>query len=647
MKHEKPFESILRPLYEARPVVAWTFAGLWCLVWGFVINFRTMTMLALVLMCLALAALRSLSAYRLLRLKLGLIGRPLAFLDAPKLAATIPKMGDNLWLGWGFRWEPRHTARAYEVQKHDVRDIYPKKWMLRLMGVNRDPAHERGLQWIHGLEPTQNDVMAPFAALKGHCAVIATTGAIKTKLVALIAYQLINRGDTVIVIDPKGDGELRDIIKACADATGDKNKFMMMHPAFASQSVRLDMLKNWDRVSQVASRIAMVLGSQGESTFTEFCWNAVHSITSGMKYIGRRVSIVSLKMAMQSRTSVERLTEEALKKMFRDLAPHLLDVVEEEMNAQLGEGGKGRGRSRTSAVETSSPELNAMVTVFNRFMAEDKAESKRTGNPEKPDEIRGLVAILEANKEWFGKMIVTITPLLAKLSTDDLKGLLSPDYEDINDKRPILDMKRVVEFGHALYVGTDTLADPSVGHAVTAMLTADAAAVAAELYNHGGDKDANGQPRRIHLFIDEWGDGMCEPLIQLANKGRGAGVFIWALGQTLSDLTDALNSEAKALRFMGNMNNLIVGATQDAKTMKLVTEKLGQTAITIRNESQSTGSRSEDTGLEFSTNRSVSLNETTTDLFPPNLLPGLPDLHYVGVINRSHVIKGYIPVLRL
>jgi conjugal transfer pilus assembly protein TraD len=45
--------------------------------------------------------------------------------------------------------------------------------------------------------------------------------------------------------------------------------------------------------------------------------------------------------------------------------------------------------------------------------------------------LRGLIAILEANREWFGKMIVSITPMLTKLTTDDLKGLLSPDYDDI------------------------------------------------------------------------------------------------------------------------------------------------------------------------------------------------------------------------
>lgn len=211
-----------------------------------------------------------------------------------------------------------------------------------------------------------------------------------------------------------------------------------------------------------------------------------------------------------------------------------------------------------------------------------------------------------------------------------------------------MDMMKVVKGKHIFYLGTDSLADPSVGHALAALTLADLSAVAAEIYNHGVDGDDGSQPRRIHLFIDEWGDVMCEPLIQQANKGRGAGIFIWALGQTLSDLTDAFGgSQPKALRFMGNMNNMIVGATQDAATMKMVSEKFGTTAIQIRSQTQSTGSKTEDTGLEFSVNRGESVSEREAELFPPSLLPGMPDLQYVAMLNRSEFIKGRIPVLQL
>lgn len=650
MALQKRFESILRPLYEARAVAAWSFAACWCLVWGIAVDFRTGTIFMLVAMCLSVAAWRAWGGYKLAKQKLALIGKPLTFLTTERLAAALPAMGDNLWLGWGFRWEPRHTQRAYEVAKFDLKEVYPPVWLLRLLGEKRTPAEERGKQWIHGLEPEERDILIPFEALKGHCAVIATTGSLKTRLVAMIAYQLAARGDTIICLDPKGDSELREILRSCAVKTGKSERFLMLHPAFASQSTRMDLLKNWDRVSQVASRVSLVLGSQEESTFKEFCWTAVHRITNGMKYVGRRVSIASLKTAMESRISVERLAEEALKVFFRDTAPQLVDKIEEERNKALaatGVGSKGRNKS-TTMVETSSLELSCMIEVFQKYTALDHTESKKTGYPVKPEEISGLVSILEANKEWFGKMVVSITPMLTKLSTDDLHGLLSPDYDDIHDERPIMDMMRVVRGSHILYVGTDTLADPSVGHAMSSMLLADASAVAAEIYNHGIEGDDGKEDRRIHVIVDEWGDAMCEPLIQQSNKGRGAGFFVWALGQTLSDLTDALGgNRAKALRFMGNMNNLIVGATQDQETMQMVADKFGMTAIKIRSDGQNIGSKTEDTGLEYATARTESLSEQTTELFPPSLLPSIPNLQYVAMLNRSEYIKGRIPVLQM
>ncbi len=640
------FEQILRPLYELRSVIAWAAAALWCLVWGIVLDFGGATIFLLVVMCAALCMWRAVTGYRLARKKIALIGQPVSFIGTSRLLSKLPQLGDNIWLGYGYRWEPRHTRRAYEVMRRDLAEIYPKQWLLRLMGIKRNPASERGMQWIHGLEPDEQAVLAPFDALKGHCAVIATTGAIKTRLVSLIMFQLAARGDAVVVIDPKGDGELREICRACATAVGKPERFLMLHPAFASMSTRMDLLKNWDRVSQVASRVSLVLSSQEDSTFKDFCWNAVHRITNGMKFVGRRVNIANLKTAMESRVSVERLAEEVLTKFFKEQAPHLSDRIKEEI-AKRGFGGKGKGKAQV-VMESGSDELAAMIEVFNRDLAEDEAEARNNGKIAKREEIKGLVAILEANKEWFGKMVVSITPMLTKLSTDDLRGLLSPDYEDMNDQRPIMDMMKVVQGRHIFYVGTDTLADPSVGHALSAMLLADLSAVAAEIYSHGIEGDDGSKPRRIHVFVDEWGDAMCEPLIQQANKGRGAGIYIWALGQTLSDLTDALGgSQAKALRFMGNMNNMIVGATQDSATMKMVSEKFGTTTIETRSQSQSIGSKTEDTGLEFSTNRGETVSEKQTELFPPSLLPGLPDLQYVAMLNRSEFIKGRIPVLQI
>jgi conjugal transfer pilus assembly protein TraD len=640
---EQRFEQLLRPAYEARASIAWALAALWMLVLSVIVNAPRMTVLASAGLAFSMALYRFLHAHRLLKYKLALAGKPKVIMKTSTLQLATPSMGNNLWLGWGFRWEPRHTQRCYEIMKRDLVDVYPPAWWLKYTKVKHNPFTAKGLPWIHGLDMREGDVLLPFESLKGHCAIIATTGAIKTRLAALVIFQLAMRGDCVIVIDPKGDKELREICREAATLAGHPERFLMLHPAFASESVRLDLVKNWDQVSQVASRITMVLDSDGSDNFSQFCWMAVHRITNGLKYVGRRVSLYTLKTSMESRNSVEKITEIALKQFFEQECPKLLEAVEKEINASSSAGRKPPSKT---AVETSSAQLSAMIKVFQSEVPETQDEATLRGLPMKPEEVRGLVAILEASKEWFSKMIVAITPTLTKLTTDDLRGLLSPDYEDVSDPRPIMDGKRLVEGNHILYVGTDTLADASVGQAMSTMLLAEMSSVAADIYNHGLDSDTGDEPRRVHVVVDEWGDAACAPLIQQANKGRGAGFFIWALGQTFSDLVDKFNGNtARARRFLGNMNNLIVGATQDPDTMDLIIKKLGETSITVKSQSMGMGSKTEDVGLEFSANQSESMQEKAVEIFPRSLLPSLPDLHYVGFFNRGQLIKGRIPVI--
>jgi len=642
MSEKKRFEQLLRPAFEARSAAAWAVAALWMLAITIAFQAAKPALLACGLLALSMMAWRSFGASRLLKYKLSLVGKATVLMPALRMKAAIPQMGANLWLGWGYRWEPRHTQRAYEIMKRDLDEVYPPAWWLKWTGSKFDPRKAKGLPWIHGLDMREGDVLLPFESLKGHCAIIATTGAIKTRLAALVIFQLAMRGDCVIVIDPKGDKDLREICRQAAVLSGKPERFLMLHPAFASESVRLDLIKNWDRVSQVASRITMVLDSQETDNFKEFCWMAVHRITNAMKYIGRRVSIQTLKTAMESRNTVEHLTELALKRFFADEAPQLAEQLERQMNVLRSE----KGKPQKGAIETNSLELLAMIKVFQEAVPETEEESRRQQLPIKPEELRGLIAILEAPREWFGKMIVSITPMLTKLTTDDLRGLLSPDYDDITDSRPIMDMKRIIEGNHILYLGTDTLADESVGRAIAAMALADASAVAAEIYNHGTSSDRGEEPRRVHVFIDEAGDAVCAPVIQQANKGRGAGFFIWALFQTFSDLVDKFSGNVpRAKKFIGNMNNLIVGASHDPDTMALIVDKLGETTVVVRGQSTGIGSKTEDVGLEFSANSSTSISEKDKEIFPRALLPSLPDLHYIGFFNRGELVKGRIPVL--
>jgi conjugal transfer pilus assembly protein TraD len=163
----------------------------------------------------------------------GLIGRGkpgkmLAFLEVKNLLALIKP--EKMWFGWGFDWMPIHTQRAVD-------------FMLSGTKMSDDQEHPGSL-WIHGLNlGKEHAINIPLKSLEGHTIMFGTTGAGKTRAYELMVTQAIQRGDTVIMIDPKGDRELRDRMELECIRAGRGDAFLFFHPAFPSSSIRLDPMR--------------------------------------------------------------------------------------------------------------------------------------------------------------------------------------------------------------------------------------------------------------------------------------------------------------------------------------------------------------------------------------------------------------------
>ena len=91
---------------------------------------------------------------------------------------------------------------------------------------------------------------------------------------------------------------------------------------------------------------------------------------------------------------------------------------------------------------------------------------------------------------------------------------------------------------------------------------------------------------------------------------------------------------------LGNCNNRIALRTNCAVTQQFITETFGKTEIDVVSSSHGFGSRTDDGGLHFTGNSSENLQRKETDLFPPELLGMLSDLHYIGSFAGGRVIKG-------
>jgi len=613
--------NAFRPVHEARAAAVWGLATCHAVALLLLVGVDGRVCVAIASGAAAMALWRGTQARALWRFKLGLAGSRLVRLPCERFDHVRGSLDGRLWLGWGFRWQPEHTQLCHDLLKRSLHEVYPPRWVLRLHGRHDDPLEAKGLGWVQGLAP-ERDVVVPMAALEGHTAVLAVTGALKTVLARLLVYQLASRGDAVFVLDPKGDKGLEQVCRDVAARLGDPSRFARFHAAFPSRSFRFDALANWDRETQVASRIRLLMGGQPDDPFNAFVWATVTDIVRAMKRLGRRVTLQSLLDTVRSQDAAEALAEEVLQAWFGQA-----DVAAAASPARKPPSPRG------------GPFTNPRLAHWaHRFRTE-------VAPHERPPDIVSLLAALEADRGWFAKMVVGLTPVLMRLTAGDLGPLLSPDHTDLADPRPVHTTRQLIEGRRVVYFGLDALSDTSVAEGLAALFLSDLAATAGDLYNHG---PADGvAPRRVHVLCDEWGDLVCEPVVQLANKGRGAGIVLYLFGQTVSDLVVKLGDEARARRVLGNMNNVIVGATSDSDTLDFVTRKLGETVVRRVTVSQGAGQKTEDAGLEYAATRQASVTEQALALVPPQVLAGLPDLHYVAIVNRAQVFKGRIPVLDL
>ena len=538
----------------------------------------------------------------------GKVGEMLTFLDVNKLL----KLGGSemMWFGWGFDWTPTHTQRAVD-------------YMLSGIKPSHDNEHP-GSPWIHGLNRgKEKDITVPLKSLEGHTILFGTTGAGKTRAYEIMVTQAIHRGDTVIMIDPKGDKELRDRMELECKRAGRDDAFLFFHPAFPRTSIRLDPMRNFTRTTEIASRIASLLPSKtgNSDSFTAFAFRALNLVAQGLVETGKRPSIKQLRYYIEG--GAESLLVNAIEAHAERIDPEWKISAEPFfIKARVGKAKK---------METiTNPDWLATIEWYRTTWS---------NGPKGSEGIDGLLSLVEHNRMHFSKMIASLIPVLNMLTSGELGDLLSPDEENENDKRPILDTSNIISGKHVLYVGLDSLSDSIVSSAIGSIVLADFASVAGMIYNSGI------KPGRISLFVDEAAEVVNLPFIQILNKGRGAGFQVVMSTQTLPDIVARLGDEARARQVVGNCNNLITLRIKDGDTQQFVVETFGQTWIKTVQQSIASSVNASENIINYSGNSGQSLTFGEHDLFPQHLLGHLPNFHYIASIAGGRVIKGRLPII--
>jgi conjugal transfer pilus assembly protein TraD len=615
------YEMPWRRAYEVYASIAWWLALLYFLGVGVAGTIPFQLALPLALVCFAMGVLRVAQALRMLVLRASLCGRGIEVVGTGDLARWC-KDPASVFLGFGFEWQPVHSQRLYELAKIDYREFAVSPRLLRLLGYDckPQPDAEIGLPYIHGIEPKEGPLHRPLQNFEGGTLLVGTTQSGKGVALANLITQAIRRGDVVIVIDPKNSRRLKRVVeRACADYR-EPDTFMEFHPAFPERGVRLDFTFNWQKPTEIASRIQSIMPPDTAGAFSAFGWDAVNVVVQGLVEIEERPNLMKLTKYIEG--GIEPVLENSLRRYYdQTLGAGWRELS--EMKKLLHDAQRGNIKRPS---EAASADLMAFVAYYEHHIAQNQRNKV----------IDAQVRTFRHNREHYQKITANLLPILSMLTSGDLGRSLSPDPFDAEDRRPIMNFEKIERAGHVLYMCLDSLPDPSVASAIGALALADQAARAGMRYNLGGY-------RRIALFVDEVSNVINQPLIEILNKGAEGGIFTTCAMQTLADLARRLGSEDAARMALGNLNNLIALRTKDRPTQDFVVETFGKTAIHTVRVGLSHGS---DAHLgDFSSSYSTQLTESFEEMVPADVLGKLPNLQYFASVSGGRIIKGRFPIL--
>ena len=585
MSNRYVIEALLRPAVELNTAVVSGMAAYVCVQAPWAVALAPSVSYVTAAGFAALAVTRTHQGMKIIRYRRNLRRLPRYVMSTKQ----IPVSHRRLFLGRGFRWTQKHTQRLQDTLRPEVaRYLQPNRFYLGARQLEMMTEHR--LPWLgkllsadtplnpvrplppvggnpalHGIEPDEKDVTLALGERVGHTVVYGTTRVGKTRLAELLVTQDIRRGEVTIVFDPKGDADLMKRVWAEAHRAGRGDKLYIFHLGWPEISARYNAVGRFGRVSEVASRVAGQLSGEGNSAaFREFAWRFVNIIARALVALGERPDYT---LIMRYVNNIADLYIRYAEKIIQAQLPALQTQIENNQQV-LGEDDVPRNMQ-------GQPDA---LRIWAIEVALSSEEGKKLYDPI----LDGLRSAVRYDRTYFDKIVASLLPLLEKLTTGKTAELLSPDYQDIDDTRPIFDWEQIIRKKAVVYVALDALSDSEVASAVGNSMFADLVSVAGHIYKHGinaglpGGKEGKSL---INLHCDEFNELMGYEFIPLINKGGGAGMQVTAYTQTSSDIEARIGNAAKTAQVQGNFNNLIMLRVRENRTAELLTTQLPQVEI--------------------------------------------------------------------
>ncbi|WP_133127678.1 type IV conjugative transfer system coupling protein TraD [Legionella nagasakiensis] len=558
----------------------------------------------------------------------------------------IPLSKNWLFIGRGFRWRPSHTQKLHQIkqvknerfmqrgkcyqavrrfcQNHEHSTL--AKWLnirSKLNPFRPDPP-VGGSPFLHGVGEEDKPVYIPQDVRVGHSFVVGTTRVGKTRLASILINQDIRNGEAVIVVDPKGDQELVRDMKAAAKVAGRSDDFKIVHLGFPEQSAHYNPLKNYDQVSEVATRITDAIAAEGEGKqFAAFAWKYVNIVAICLEEMKQAINYQSISFYISRLDQLLMTYADAILPSFYPDYHQQIEEITEEHDSKIGKNNKTK-----SPMERHQAVIQYVKTHINKTIKNGNIESLQ-------DQI--LIDLYDAaimDKHYYDKITASVGPVLSEINKSNASKILSS-----NEQPEDIELMNIIKNKKILYIGLDSLTNPNIAQAVGKAFLSDLVSTAGKIYK---ETDAN---YKLNLHCDELSEIIQDSFVKILNKAGGAGFQVTAYAQTIQDMEVALSSRAKADVSEGNFNTLIMLRVKNEDTANLLVKILPQVGVVGHTQvSMVNDTPHGDDGVYFNTTNEDRVQTSSVSMIGVDDIISLPKGQAFVLVSGGEVYKVRIPL---
>jgi len=535
------------------------------------------------------------------------------------LDESIPDQEVPVFLGNAFEWGAEHAADYWRISSMstDMKElnlpyIFRKKALkeTELLG---------GKPYIHGIGE-ERAFYAMASAFFAHTIILGLPGTGKTTLLNLLSTGTLDRGHFNLIIDPKPDPDWEARMREECKVMG--VPFYYFSTAHPTKSCRIDVLREYEKITDIPSRIMDVGGQDSDDPFVQFTWGAINQIVQAMHYVAIPAQLLNISQYLRFREF--ELAQKVLDKFFtQHFGSEELYRVE-------------RLRMKSPIQGEDAGTMAALIAYYQdptKIQDEDRVKA-----------VDGIVSFITHDKSHRSKMLASTEPLFDKLTASPLDKLLSPNIksllgDDENEARSI-NLQEMLESGGCLYIALNSMADSQIAGALAKLIISAVAAAASRRYSN-----EEGEGRRVSLFVDEAHAALNEKLIDILAVGRGAKFEVYLSTQTVNDLI-AKTDKATADRILGLASNMFALRVSDDTTKKYIAGNFGTVDVPKVTVAIQDKAGSDDHILGDGNNgRTETMDKVEKEMFPAEAQGDLPNLQYIARLQNGQKIKGRIPIL--